>query len=196
MISTIQPIPDRPVRPALKGPVASRVIVWSLLSLIPLIGSATNIRMWAQMPEPREQFALLLALIWQITLSGMLFPWLFSNGRSAGFVIAGSALLLQLAGILADAPISETARSIAWLALWQIALLLITPSLRTVRAQQVAVAAATTAALGGILLLYLHYEFGSGDEVEPAPLVWLGLAGVLAGAILNTLLRSRHPLHR
>lgn len=196
MISTIQPIPDRPARPALTGPVASRVIAWSLLSLIPLIGSANHIRLWSKMPEPREQFALILALIGQITLSGMLFPWLFSNGRSAGFVIAGSALLVQLAGILADATITETARSIAWLAMWQIALLLITPSIRTVRAQQVAVAAATTAALGGILLLYLHYEFGSGEEMEPAPLVWFALAGVLAGAILNKFLRSRHPLHR
>lgn len=186
------PITAAPKSDGATGPILS----WGVLSIIPLILPAIQIPLWANVDPPAEQFALPMMLIAQIVIAALLFPLLFRSRISAIGIMLGSAILMQLAGIMADASIGRIGVGILWIWMWQATLGLASGTLQSPRAQQIGVALATTAGIGGMILIYLHAEFAQGGAVGGAWWIGVVLAVLLGVAYIRWSLRSRQAIHR
>lgn len=174
---------------------AMPLLLWGIVSILPLLVSAARIPLWARPSPPIEQYALAMMLVTQIAITGMLFPFLFSSPVSAVGVMLGSIVMLQLAGLLSDASAAAIFRTIAWTSMWQVSWWLLHRSLRSQRVQQVGVALATTAGVGGLILIYLRSEFWRWGEVGADAMIWIGLSSLALIAVLVSLVRSRQDIH-
>jgi hypothetical protein len=157
--------------------------VWLAIQAGALVLAAARVPFSARYPSPEETLAVPLMVIAQVTAGAMLFPVLMRTITSSIAVIGSTIPFIQLAAVLA----AETDnRRLVWcgvyVAVWLAALAVLNGALVCARGKLYAVAAATVAALGGVMLAYLHREFGAPREaLEWGRHAWLGpIMGCLA----------------
>ena len=160
--------------------ILTPVATWLVIQMVPLLLCATQVRLWARVTQPVENFSLHFMLAAQFAGSAMLFPWLMRNWRASAVVIFCTAPFCQLAGMLSEQPVDQVVQGIAMIWLWLFALALWRVNIRTQHAQAVGVAIASTLAVGGCCVCYLAMDFADSD-------LRLGIAGVYAVLTMNLL---------
>jgi hypothetical protein len=152
------------------------VFTWLALQMLALCAGGFRIPFSARFVVPEEQLALHEMFAVQMIASALLFPILFRNRTTAALVVASTALMAQIAGIIAAK--SEWAPLVAACAyptLWMIGLACWGYALRGNRAQLYGVTAATLLVVGGVLVAYLSREFGPAvPSINWASRGWLG----------------------
>lgn len=157
--------------------------------VLPLALAGFRVPLWARVEGPVEAHAMYLLIVVQVVASSLLFPWLLEDGRVSGLVILSSGPLIQLAGWMGDESLAQIGMAAVGMYVWMLGLLLLS-KVTPPNTQLIAVAMVSTAAIGGMIQIYLRTEFadlatkplhGVGWLVPGITLVVLSLlyAGVL-----------------
>ena len=128
------------------------------MQLVALALAAGRIPLAAHFIQPAEAIAVEEMLLAQFAISAMTFPFLLRDARCCMAMILTGTPMLQLAGVLAGAPLPRLAGAWICLALWLTSLAVWRAALPA-RQQPLGVAIANLLTLGGLLLLYLSTEF-------------------------------------
>lgn len=139
---------------AMTGPL----LVWLLIQLLALLLAAARVPLSAGFANPPESLALHEMIIAQIAVSGMLFPFLLRDWRTAMVIACMSLPFTLLAGFLASRPFQQTAIIAAYVVCWIFCLASWRAALPA-RLHLTGVAVANILALGGVTLWYLRNEF-------------------------------------
>jgi len=140
--------------------IAGPLFLWLLLQLLALILAVARVPLSAHFARPPEALAVDEMLAVQITLSGMLFPWLMRTPTRCFAVILTAGPMLQLAGALAAMPTSRVMMLWCYVACWCLALAAWRAMLGSGR-DMIGVAIANLLTIGGIALWYLTAEFSA-----------------------------------
>lgn len=141
--------------------------------------AAAQVPLAANWIRPGEKLAAHEMIVMQFVASALLFPYLLRDARRCLAMIATSAPLLQLAGMLASLPIGQLAAAWTVLAMWLAGLSLwhrVTPNCW----RGFAIACASFLTLGGLMLGYLGAEFG-GNPPWLRAMPTVGALQILAG---------------
>lgn len=194
------------------GPLLAWLVVQFALLLLP----AFRIPLTAQYPEPAEKLAAHLMLGGQVVASGLLFPFLLRDLRSAVQVMT-TALPFQLAaGYLAGLSLGDLAAPAVFVDVWLLVLGFWAACLTSPRLRLLGVAVASCLTLGAGLLRYLRLEFAapgapptSIEMLPPLPttlaavggtptwsgfLVLLGLGAAAIFVLFARMLKLRHAV--
>jgi hypothetical protein len=136
----------------------SAILIWIVLQLLALALAAARVPLWAHHPLPRESLATAEVAAVQIISCALLFSLLLPNFFTSCAIIALAIPFIQLAGMLADDPVTNLLLASALVALWLAGLALLSAALRSPRAQALGVAIVSMLCLGTPLLSYLHSE--------------------------------------
>jgi hypothetical protein len=128
------------------------------------------------MNAPSEQIAFHVMVITQFAASSLLFPWLMRDARISGLAIFTSVPLIQLAGWLSQTSGPAIVYAVIGIVIWLTALALASRLLTVIHTQLIAVCVMSTAAIGGMILLYLRMEF-AGFELSGIRGVWWCIPG-------------------
>ncbi len=134
------------------------ITVWILVQLAALALGASGAPLWARFDRPTEDLALPVMLAAQIAAAALLAPLLLRDVTRAILVIVSAIPFAHLASALSGGSIIGLVRSelfvagwIALLAMWTIAL---------PRHRNLVAAVASAVSIGGVVLAYLHNEYG------------------------------------
>ena len=136
------------------------VALWMVVQLIPLCLAAFRVRLSAHYPAAAETLALPMMVIVQTCAVALLAPVLLRWMPSTIAIALTAGPMLQLAGVLAQAPIDRVLAAWGYLIVLIIGLALWIGSLSRNR-QMLVVAIASMLTLGGMIGTYLSAEFAS-----------------------------------
>jgi hypothetical protein len=143
------------------------LLVWLTPQLLSLLLSAGRVPLSAHPPRPVESIAAEQMLSVQIVVAGAFAPVLFRSLAGIVAVILTAAPMLQLAGFLSSIPPGKMAALYALSASWAVGVGTVCVVL-CARHRLWIGALATTYALGGLALAYLHAEFAPDRSVPDA----------------------------
>ena len=150
------------------------LLVWVLIQMASLVVAGARLPLAAKYPRPEESLAAYVMLVAQVVGSGLLFPYLMRDWRTAAITIAAAWPFLLLAAGIAAVPAGDASRAAGYVTAWLIALALWRTALPGPRSLAIATAIWGLLTVGAATVWYLQSEFvteGDNDLTWLSPLV-------------------------
>ena len=138
--------------------ISAPLALWLIVQLAALALAAARVPLSAHFVRPGEALAVEEMLVAQFAISAMTFPFLLRDGRCCLAIVLSAAPMLQLAGVLAGAPVARLVGAWTCLAVWLTSLTIWRSALPP-RRRPIAIAVANLLTIGGGVFLYLSTEF-------------------------------------
>ena len=184
------------------------LVLWLSLQTGAIALAAGRVPLYAEYPQPGEFHAVIILSSIQWLAVALLFPVLWSNWRGAVGVVVSGVVVLLLAGALSASDLREILFIGSYFARCVVTVFAWGEVAQTMRAKMVVAGALGAVNLGGLLLVYLREDLGTGlggggkwkygalwpllqNPQNPAGFCWISMGFVLALACLIHVIRWR-----